>query len=169
MPRCEWRRTTASGWSNCAATSTRPALSDERVQLNAAGQVELELKTPWREGTTHLVMSPMEQAGSGFYQEWLRHLDIHHMLGAVFQAADGVIGVLGIYRTREAGAHTEVERSKVAPLLPHLQRALRLGRRLSALSHAHAASAVFSKSGLSLKQPELAARSASIRCRRRPV
>jgi trans-aconitate methyltransferase len=29
--------------------------------------------------------------------------------------------------------------------------------------------AVFSKSGLSLKQPELAARSASIRCRRRPV
>jgi hypothetical protein len=27
---------------------TRPALSDERVQLNAAGQVELKLKTPWR-------------------------------------------------------------------------------------------------------------------------
>jgi hypothetical protein len=31
---------------------TRPALSDERVQLNAAGQVELELKTPWRDGAT---------------------------------------------------------------------------------------------------------------------
>jgi len=39
---------------------TRPALSDERVQLNAAGQVQLELKTPWRDGTTHLVMSPLE-------------------------------------------------------------------------------------------------------------
>jgi hypothetical protein len=39
---------------------TRPALSDERVQLNAAGQVELKLKTPWRDGTTHLVMSPLE-------------------------------------------------------------------------------------------------------------
>jgi hypothetical protein len=39
---------------------TRPALSDERVQLNAAGQVELRLKTPWRDGTTHLVMSPLE-------------------------------------------------------------------------------------------------------------
>jgi hypothetical protein len=36
---------------------TRPALSDERVQLNAAGQVTLKLKTPWRDGTTHLVMS----------------------------------------------------------------------------------------------------------------
>ncbi|MFN7344502.1 MAG: transposase, partial [Betaproteobacteria bacterium] len=39
---------------------TRPALSDDRVQLNAAGQVELKLKTPWRDGTTHLVMSPLE-------------------------------------------------------------------------------------------------------------
>ena len=39
---------------------TRAALSDERAQLNAAGQVELKLKTPWRDGTTHLVMSPLE-------------------------------------------------------------------------------------------------------------
>ncbi len=39
---------------------TRPALSDERVQLNAAGKVELKLKTPWRHGTTHLVMGPLE-------------------------------------------------------------------------------------------------------------
>jgi hypothetical protein len=39
---------------------TRPALCDERVQLNAAGQVELKLKTPWRDGTTQLVMSPLE-------------------------------------------------------------------------------------------------------------
>lgn len=39
---------------------TRPALSDERVQCNATGQVELKLKTPWRDGTTHLVMSPLE-------------------------------------------------------------------------------------------------------------
>ena len=29
---------------------TRPALSHERVRLNAAGQVELNLKTPWRYG-----------------------------------------------------------------------------------------------------------------------
>ncbi len=30
------------------------------MQLNAAGQVELKLKTPWRDGTAHLVMSPLE-------------------------------------------------------------------------------------------------------------
>ncbi len=39
---------------------TRPALSEQRVQLDAAGQVQLELKTPWRDGTTHLVMSPLQ-------------------------------------------------------------------------------------------------------------
>ncbi len=38
----------------------RRALSDERVQLNAAGQAVLKLKTSWRDGTTHLVMSPLE-------------------------------------------------------------------------------------------------------------
>ena len=39
---------------------TRPALSDERVQLSSAGQVELKLKTAWRDGTTHLAMTPLE-------------------------------------------------------------------------------------------------------------
>jgi len=35
---------------------TRPALANERVQSNAAGQVMLKRKTPWRDGTTHLVL-----------------------------------------------------------------------------------------------------------------
>jgi len=35
-------------------------LANERVQCNAAGQVVLKLKTPWHDGTTHLVMSPLE-------------------------------------------------------------------------------------------------------------
>jgi hypothetical protein len=33
---------------------TQPALSDERAQLNAAGQVELKLKKSWRDGTTQM-------------------------------------------------------------------------------------------------------------------
>ncbi|HEY8707891.1 MAG TPA: transposase, partial [Burkholderiaceae bacterium] len=39
---------------------TRPALAYEWVQYNAAGRVVLKLKTSWRDGTTHLVMSPLE-------------------------------------------------------------------------------------------------------------
>ena len=38
---------------------TCPALANERVQTNAAGQVVLKLKTAWRDGTTHLGVSPM--------------------------------------------------------------------------------------------------------------
>ena len=39
---------------------TRPALANERMQCNSAGQVLLKLKTPWCDGTTHIVMSPLE-------------------------------------------------------------------------------------------------------------
>ncbi|MGH8569983.1 MAG: transposase [Gammaproteobacteria bacterium] len=39
---------------------TRPAIANERLALNQAGQVVLTLKTPYREGTTHIVMSLLE-------------------------------------------------------------------------------------------------------------
>jgi hypothetical protein len=39
---------------------TRPAIATERLTLNRAGQVVLTLKTPYRDGTTHIVMSPLE-------------------------------------------------------------------------------------------------------------
>jgi hypothetical protein len=39
---------------------TRPALANERVPTTAAGQVVLKLKTPWRDGITHLVVSPLK-------------------------------------------------------------------------------------------------------------
>jgi hypothetical protein len=38
----------------------RPAIANERLQRNRAGQVVLQLKSPWRDGTTHIVMSPLE-------------------------------------------------------------------------------------------------------------
>jgi len=39
---------------------TRQVLANERIQTSAAAQVVLKLKTPWRDGTTHLVMSPLQ-------------------------------------------------------------------------------------------------------------
>ena len=39
---------------------TRPAISDERLARNKDGQVVLALKTPYRDGTTHIVLSPLE-------------------------------------------------------------------------------------------------------------
>lgn len=72
-----------------------------------------------------------EQRKSGFYQEWLRALDIHHMVGAVFPAGDSSLAVLGVHRPERAGAYEEGDRRKLTLLLPHLQRALWLGQRLS--------------------------------------
>lgn len=77
------------------------------------------------------LVSKFEQSRSPFYQEWLRRLEIHHMMGAVFPAADGAIGVLGIHRPRAAGAYSATERRRAALVLPHLQRALRLRQRLA--------------------------------------
>ncbi len=39
---------------------TRPALANERLTRNAKGQVVLKLKSPYRDGTTHIVMQPQE-------------------------------------------------------------------------------------------------------------
>lgn len=39
---------------------TRPALANERLSRNAKGQVVLKLKSPYRDGTTHIVMHPQE-------------------------------------------------------------------------------------------------------------
>jgi len=39
---------------------TRPAIANERLSLNSAGDVVLQLKTPYKDGTTPIVMSPLE-------------------------------------------------------------------------------------------------------------
>ena len=39
---------------------TRPAIDNERLKLNRAGDLVLQLKSPYKDGTTHLVMSPPE-------------------------------------------------------------------------------------------------------------
>lgn len=81
--------------------------------------------------TDHDLVSPAEQRQSGFYQEWLRALDIFHMVGAVFPGGDGALGVFGVHRPAQAGAYEDKDRHKVSVLLPHLQRAFWLGGQFS--------------------------------------
>lgn len=38
----------------------RPAISEERLKMNEKGQVVYQLKKAYEDGTTHIVMSPME-------------------------------------------------------------------------------------------------------------
>lgn len=94
--------------------------------------------------TSQDLISPEEERRSAFYQEWLRRLDIHHMAGVVFPAGDGSIGVLGIHRPKQCGHFSVVDCRRVAVLLPHLRRALLLGRRIAetTLAEAHALDAL---------------------------
>ena len=39
---------------------TSPAIANEQLKRNRAGQVVLQLKSAFHDGTTHLVMSPLE-------------------------------------------------------------------------------------------------------------
>src|SRR5215510_10141221 len=39
---------------------TRPAIANERLKRNHTGQVVLQLKSPYKDGTTHIVMEPLE-------------------------------------------------------------------------------------------------------------
>jgi hypothetical protein len=59
-PRCAAPPISARSWSSCAAYITRPAIANERLTRNRAGDVVLQLKGPYHDGTTHIVMSPLE-------------------------------------------------------------------------------------------------------------
>ncbi|CAB3759159.1 LuxR family transcriptional regulator [Burkholderia sp. MSh2] len=81
------------------------------------------------------LVTPREQRESGFYQEWLCELDIHHVVGTLFPVGDGALGVLGIHRPKSARHFGARDRRRAAFLLPHLQRAFQLSQRLSTVRH----------------------------------
>jgi hypothetical protein len=39
---------------------TRPAFADDQLRWDGGSRVSFELKTPWRDGTTHLEMTPVD-------------------------------------------------------------------------------------------------------------
>lgn len=93
---------------------------ERSLALGAAGIVTSEQLVPQRE---------FER--SGYYQDWNRRLGIFHMIGTVFPLDAGRSGVVGIHRPRDAAAFDAPERHRLAALLPHLRRALRLHAQLA--------------------------------------
>jgi hypothetical protein len=39
---------------------SRPAVSEKRLSLTAGGQIRYQLKTPYRDGTTHVIFNPLD-------------------------------------------------------------------------------------------------------------
>ena len=59
MPRCAALRNKRHKRAQLCRYITRLAIANERLKLNSTGDVVLQLKSPYRDGTTHIVMSPL--------------------------------------------------------------------------------------------------------------
>ena len=51
---------------------SRPAISEKRLSLTPNGNVRYQLKTPYRDGTTHVIFEPLE---------WMALIPVHHPAG----------------------------------------------------------------------------------------
>ena len=60
MRRCAGAPISAKELEHLCRYITRPAIANERLKRNRAGQVVLQLKSAFKDGTTHIVMSPLE-------------------------------------------------------------------------------------------------------------
>jgi len=52
--------TSVAGGRKPGATISRPAISEKRLSLTSGGKVRYELKTPYQEGTTHVIFEPLD-------------------------------------------------------------------------------------------------------------
>jgi DNA-binding CsgD family transcriptional regulator len=70
---------------------------------------------------------------SAVYQEYLKPLDIRHLLGADIYTRDGIECRLRVTRSHNAGAFSEADKALCRFLLPHLKRSIQLHARLDFL------------------------------------
>jgi DNA-binding CsgD family transcriptional regulator/PAS domain-containing protein len=69
--------------------------------------------------------------GSLIYNDYLRpKVGVHHLVGAVLPMDGGYQAVLGIHRPRDAKNFSPADAKQLTRLLPHVQRALEVRRRL---------------------------------------
>lgn len=81
--------------------------------------------------TNRDLISDDEFERTDFYGDWIRRLDIYHMIGAVFPVDEDTIGILGIHRPDRAGSYEQTDRRRLASFLPHLHRAFQLRQKLA--------------------------------------
>jgi DNA-binding CsgD family transcriptional regulator len=87
-------------------------------------------------GTIHIgehLISQHELVKTRFYAEWLQPQGFHHRLCAVLSRADTIAVLLEIMRPREWAGFDRNDIERCRSLLPHLQRAFRMRRRMAEL------------------------------------
>ena len=94
---------------------------------------ELQEKAPGRFYSTRLDFTCSQESfyRTEFFNDWARHLDIHHgLLGTVFRDQRYTVQLL-VQRTRGQGHFSRARAESMGQLLPHIQQALRLSRGLA--------------------------------------
>jgi DNA-binding CsgD family transcriptional regulator len=108
-----------------------------RAATDARHNVWLARERDYRvPGTIHVgeqLVPDDELVRTRFYAEWLEPQHLHHRLCAVLSREEATAVFLEVMRPREAAAfdHDDIERCRL--LLPHLQRAFQMYRRMMAL------------------------------------
>lgn len=107
-----------------------------RASTDAHHNVWLARERDYRPGTVHvgqqLVPEP-ELMRTRFYAEWLAPQHLHHRLCAVLSREKATTVFLEIMRPREAAPFDQDDIERCRLLLPHLQRAFGMYRRMAAL------------------------------------
>jgi DNA-binding CsgD family transcriptional regulator len=84
-------------------------------------------------GTIHTgeqLVPEHELVRSKFYTEWLQPQDLHHRLCAVLSREEAIAVFLEVLRPRASDRFDDTHIERCRALLPHLQRALRMRRRM---------------------------------------
>jgi DNA-binding CsgD family transcriptional regulator/PAS domain-containing protein len=81
-------------------------------------------------GTSELLLSDAELVRTAYYNEWLRPLMIHSMVGALVPLGQDATCSIGIHRPQGSAHFTQDDVRNLNTLIPHLQLALRLRRHL---------------------------------------
>jgi hypothetical protein len=63
---------------------SRPAIAEKRLSLTPNGNVRYQLKTPYRDGTTHVIFEPLDL---------MAHIDVRHPAGDLRSSKSAVLPI----------------------------------------------------------------------------
>jgi Putative transposase/Transposase zinc-binding domain len=93
---------------------TRPAIANERLKRNRAGQVVLQLKSAYRDGTTHIVLSPpefMQRLAALVPRPRLHLIRFHGVLAPNAKWRSGIVPSPAENTSEHAADHTHAQHS----------------------------------------------------------
>ena len=93
--------------------------------------LKAKLSVPFGEVTaTNMLMPDREWERHEFYYDFLRRCERFYEMGALIAKDADSVSVVSVIRAKRTGGYTRHEMDRLRQLMPHLQRALEIGRRI---------------------------------------